>query len=117
MWAMWHVIAYTGVRAIHSGFYPSEGHDGQPWFDTDACRQPTANETLGFLACVLFVQSDWVETVFTIGMSSWMDSISPCPFCHATHSDFTHPRKSKQSYEHACNQCEIKVDLNNRSHS
>jgi len=121
LWAMWHVIAW-GVRAIHSGFYPSERHDGQPWFDTDACRQPTANETLGFLACVLFVKSDWVETVVTIGMSSFKDSISPCPFCHATHSDFfdcaklspfspAHPRKSKQSYERACNQCEIKVDL------
>ena len=108
-------------RALASGVYPSERHDG-PWGEADRDRADKGGTRLGLIGALLFLKGDWSEYAHTFGLADWSSVLYPCFFCKATretrfnvtgfspHSspwpDLTH-----MDYDEACAQCEIWVRL------
>ena len=71
-------------------------------------------------AACLYFKGDWAEYAHTVGLPGWNDSLRPCFACSAFGQDMyctagnseeglRWQTNSAQSYEEACQRCEIKV--------
>ena len=109
------------LQALQNGHWPDRRHDGA-LFDTeeDHPRLAKAGSPLGFKAAPVLLKGDWAELHHTIGLPSWKDRISPCPWCmvehHCLHEcdqvsplSSPYPAKTDCDNKAACRDCEVHV--------
>jgi hypothetical protein len=105
------------LAAMRTGIHPDRRHDGKEWGDGDGVRKVLAGSPMGFRGVCLFVKGDWMEYINSLGLPSYKNTISPCPFCHtdvdlmytvAGFSPLGMPSRPKTlwHYEAACRACE-----------
>ena len=78
---------HWSFTAMAEGTFPTRGHNGVVFGESDGVRFNLAGMPLGYVACALQIKCDWMECVTTFGFASWQSLLYPCPFCRATIED------------------------------
>ena len=86
---IFQMIAWSLESMCH-GCWPSERHDGSAFPDNDPCgRADRGGQHFGWRAAVVLLKGDWSELHHTLGLPSWSDTISPCPWCFVDKAQFS----------------------------
>ena len=120
LWPIFGMIKWS-MQCMYRGIWPTMRHDGQAWSESDAERAAKADSQLGWRGGGPF-KGDWSEYCHSLGLASWADSISPCPFCFCGPTEMhttmglsafggPHPAKDGRHYDAACRNCEVEVTL------
>lgn len=108
-----------GFTSCLAGRFPSKRHDHDD-FDPDDHRVHTAGQTLEARGCLIQIKGDLVEQSLTFGLRGLASQVKPCFFCSAAADCLHHyagvgvfddiwGSDSAESYERACQQCEVIV--------
>ena len=100
-----------------AGRFPSKRHDHDN-FDPDDPRVHTAGQKLEARGCLVQIKGDLVEQSLTFGLRGLASQVKPCFFCSAAADCLHHyagvgvlddiwGSDSAESYERACQQCEV----------
>ena len=126
-WCTMHcIMSFLHWSCLHMarGRMPSERHDGTPLSAADGERRlADAGKDVGWRGVVLYLKSDMMEYVTTLGYPSWK-SASPCPLCFCTPAnmgdlagispvDVPWRTKTYEDYDAACRACEVWVEVTN----
>ena len=116
-WLRWALqILATGVR-------PQQRHDGSGFDpEMEEQRSAAAGSRLPFVGAVTQLRADWAEIAHTMAVPQWSSHAQPCFLCRASHDNvnsqiaecnyqrLTWELKSSETYDAACDACEILVD-------
>jgi hypothetical protein len=84
-----------------AGRFPTAGHDGSPFQDTEFNRAERAGGDMGWRGAVVFVKGDWAEIANTLGFSPWNVVQYPCFLCESTRDGlFDYAGLSPVSFPH-----------------
>ena len=106
-----HFISWS-LRALASGRWPTERHDGRPFTAVDGNRATLAGEPL-MKAALVYILGDWAEISHTWGFPDWSSVMHPCFCCQVVKDDLQlvgdlspvtepFPAKDHAVYEEAC---------------
>ena len=112
------------LQILADGKHPETRHDGAEWRrQEDQKRFEVGGRPLTFAAAVIQLRADWAEIAHTLAVPQWKSATHPCFLCAATRDDmFTRllacapatplpwPLLRSESYEEACQECEVDVD-------
>lgn len=109
-----------GLLALMHGEYPTTDWAGRSWGDAEATRKGRGGKPLPARGVCLFMKGDWAEFTATLGFPTWQSTEWPCLWCSASRDslfllDGASPEgegfapTDTDSYERACERCEIAV--------
>ena len=110
------------LQILADAKHPEQRHDGTGWQKEDKQREEVGGSGLPFAAAVLQLRADWAEIAHTLAVPQWKSAGNPCFLCDTSSADmFTHllacgtgdlpwTLHDAETYEQACQECEIDVD-------
>ena len=115
------------LRVMTDGCFPSTRHDDKSWESNIVSRALKVVEASMFKVALSPLMDDWSESIKTLDVSTWTDSIRPCFERNGTTNDFAifdagqhnfpfHVIEA-EDYDTTCIRCDVRTSLDARSYS